>query len=109
MSVGAPKPKRDRRYGSADADRRGLEAQNGLLIGPFDQPAAWPARRPVSRPSFSNLKARRDAAFPSAPAIAVAKVLTALVGQEKVILDRDRGTELIDAQTEAAGVIGNSE
>src|SRR5277367_1345352 len=29
-----------------------------------------------------------------------------MVRLKKVILDRDRGTQLIDAQTEAAGVIG---
>src|SRR5262249_18248658 len=32
--------------------------------------------------------------------------LTALVRLEKVILDRDRGTELIDAQAQAAGMRG---
>src|SRR5579871_491213 len=91
---------------SADADGRGLEAQDGLLIGPFEYAGGVGCEAGGFAPELLEHGGAARRRAPARAGHSGGEGLAALLGREEMILDRDGGNELIDAQAGAAGAIG---
>src|SRR6185312_3706886 len=90
---------------SPDTDNGGLSAQNRFLIAPFHKTRDLAREANALAPEPLEPRGATPRCVPAGRRHRGCEGLPALAFFQKVVLDRDRGTKLIDAQAEAPGMI----